>query len=289
MDGRAAELIDLARDQSQRSDRQRWSASRWRMLQFSQAPVRVSRVWRRGRPVNRFDSGAEMVGSKDHYNVPHKPPAGEGPLVDPRRGDVEDDASSTIQRSLLSIAGSLMAEISLPKLLFAWTLSIVLPAIALGLAPLLATAWLAKASGSIADLGGPGAVLVLLLVAAVGWYGWRPLFRTAEANFWSLNALAVQPGYALCREALRHLAERSSVPFNTVQAGAAARGEFGGGRRYRVRRRSFGRLPGLASHPLDGHGYRRPCPEKPHSPDARQCHRGRLGLPGNRRARVGLR
>jgi len=150
-----------------------------------------------------------MVGSKDHYNLPHKPPAGEGPLVDPRRGDVEDDASSTIQRSLLSIAGSLLAEISLPKLLFAWTLSIVLPAIALGLAPLLATAWLAKASGSIADLGGPGAVLILLLVAAVGWYGWRPLFRTAEANFWSLNALAVQPGYALCREALRHLAERS--------------------------------------------------------------------------------
>jgi hypothetical protein len=150
-----------------------------------------------------------MAGSNTHRDTASEKPAIERPLVDPRQGDVEDDASSTIQRSFLAIAGSLLAEISVPKLLFAVALSIVLPAILLGLAPLLATAWLAKASGSIAELGGPGAVLILLLVAAVGWYGWRPLFRTAEANFWSLNALAVQPGYALCREALRHLAEQS--------------------------------------------------------------------------------
>ena len=31
----------------------------------------------------------------------------------------------------------------------------------------------------------------------------------AEKNFWALNALAVQPGYAFWREALRHLVERS--------------------------------------------------------------------------------
>lgn len=68
---------------------------------------------------------------------------------------------------------------------------------------------MAKASGSFAELGYPSAALILLLVAAVGWYGWRPLLRSAEANFWSLNALAVQPGYALCREAVRHVAERS--------------------------------------------------------------------------------
>src|SRR6185295_6619624 len=111
------------------------------------------------------------------------------------------------QRSFLAIAGSLIAEISLPKLVFALALSIVLPAILLGLAALLATAWLAKASCSFAEMGYPGAVLILFVVGAVGWFGWRPLLRTAEANFWSLNALAVQPGYALCREALRHLAE----------------------------------------------------------------------------------
>jgi Calcineurin-like phosphoesterase len=49
---------------------------------------------------------------------------------------------------------------------------------------------------------------VMLAIIAAGWIGWRPLLRIAEVNFWSLNALAVQPGYALCREALRHIAER---------------------------------------------------------------------------------
>jgi predicted MPP superfamily phosphohydrolase len=33
------------------------------------------------------------------------------------------------------------------------------------------------------------------------------LFRAAERSFWSLNSLAVQPGYVLAREGLRHLAE----------------------------------------------------------------------------------
>ena len=54
------------------------------------------------------------------------------PLFDPRRGDVEDDASSPKQRSLVAIAGSLLAEISLPKLVFAWTFSILLLAVLLG-------------------------------------------------------------------------------------------------------------------------------------------------------------
>ena len=43
---------------------------------------------------------------------------------------------------------------------------------------------------------------VLLALALVGWVGWRPLFRAAEKNFWALNALGVQPGYALAREAI---------------------------------------------------------------------------------------
>lgn len=130
------------------------------------------------------------------------------PLVDPRLGDAEDDASSTVQRSLLAIAGSLLAEVSLPKLLFALTLSIILPAILLGLAPLVVTAWLTKASSAVADLTSLGAALVLVMVLSIGWIGWRPLLRIAETNFWSLNALAVQPGYTLCREGLRHMAER---------------------------------------------------------------------------------
>ena len=53
-----------------------------------------------------------------------------------------------------------------------------------------------------------GTALALVVIVALGWIGWRPLFRIAETSFWSLNALAVQPGYAFGREALRHLTER---------------------------------------------------------------------------------
>ena len=64
------------------------------------------------------------------------------PIIDPRRGDFEDDASSTKRRSLLSLAGSLLVEISLPKLALAWFLMLVLPSLLLGLAPLAVSAWL---------------------------------------------------------------------------------------------------------------------------------------------------
>ena len=49
------------------------------------------------------------------------------PAIDPRQGDIETDASSTKRRSMLSLAGSLLVEISLPKLVFAWALLLVLP------------------------------------------------------------------------------------------------------------------------------------------------------------------
>jgi hypothetical protein len=129
-------------------------------------------------------------------------------LIDPRLGDVEDDASSTKQRSLLGIAGSLLAEISLPKLLLALIMLMVVPGVLLGLAPLIASGWLATLSRKVAGaLYGIWPLLLLMLILAVGWIGGRPLFRAAEGAFWSLNSFAVQPGYALCREGLRHLAE----------------------------------------------------------------------------------
>jgi hypothetical protein len=135
------------------------------------------------------------------------------PLIDPRLGDVEDDSSSTKQHSLLRIAGSLLAEVSLPKLAAAWGLLIVLPAILVGLAPLIATAWLAAfARKVVAPFGGIWALLALGILLALAWTGWRPLWRAAEQAFWSLNALAVQPGYALCREGLQHLAEHLVGP-----------------------------------------------------------------------------
>jgi len=139
-------------------------------------------------------------------------------LVDPRRGDLEDDIASPHQRSLLAIAGSLLVEISLPKLLFAWTMTLLLPATLLGLAPLLAKTWLANVSSHILALTEIGAALVLVGVVALGWLGWRPLWRIAEDNFWSLHALVVQPGYALSSEMLRHLAERLLARDRTVLA-----------------------------------------------------------------------
>ena len=133
--------------------------------------------------------------------------ASEPPLIDPRHGDVEDDVSSPKQRSLLAIAGSLLAEISLPKLLFAFIFSIVVPGLLLGLAPLVASAWLLKLSTTAAQMTGLGAAFVLMAVVAAGWFGWRPLLAAAERNFWSLNALAIQPAYTFSREGLRYLAE----------------------------------------------------------------------------------
>jgi hypothetical protein len=58
-----------------------------------------------------------------------------------------------------------------------------------------------------------------LAVVALGWIGCRPLLRMAEINFWSLNALAIQPVYAFCREALRDVTER----ILSADAGAPAR------------------------------------------------------------------
>jgi hypothetical protein len=145
-------------------------------------------------------------------DVERREPDHETLILDPRHGDAEDDVSSPKQKSLLAIAGSLLAEISLTKLLLAWIVSIVLPAAILGLAPLIATAWVGGVFSRVVELYGISAALLLLGIVAAGWFGWRPLFRIAEANFWALNALGVQPGYALCREAIRHLAERSLKP-----------------------------------------------------------------------------
>ena len=131
------------------------------------------------------------------------------PVIDPRGGDIEDDASSPGRHSLLSLAGTLLAEISLPKLAMAWIWLIVAPGLLLGLTPILASVWIealySKIRAPFAELW-PAALLLAIIIA--GLIGGRALFRLAESSFWSLNALAVQPGYVACREGLRHLAER---------------------------------------------------------------------------------
>jgi hypothetical protein len=131
------------------------------------------------------------------------------PVIDPRGGDVEDDASSTKRRSLLSLAGSLLAEISLPKLVLSWTMLFVVPGLLLGLSPLVASAWVSMVSRKITSpLLGIWPALLLLIVLALGLFGVRSLFRMAESSFWSLNSLAVEPIYVACREGLRQLVEK---------------------------------------------------------------------------------
>jgi hypothetical protein len=74
------------------------------------------------------------------------------PILDPRNGDIEDDASSTKKRSMLALAGSLLAEISLPKLAIAWMLLIGFPGLLLGAAPLLVSIWAAAVWSHAANI-----------------------------------------------------------------------------------------------------------------------------------------
>lgn len=132
------------------------------------------------------------------------------PVLDPRRGDIEDDLSSTKQRSMLALAGGLLVEISLIKLITAWVLLLLVPGIVLGLAPIVATEWLHLARQRLVTAPWSGVLPVALLFAvlALAWYGARPLLRVAEASFWSLTSIVVEPAYVGAREIIRHFAER---------------------------------------------------------------------------------
>ncbi|HSD93311.1 MAG TPA: metallophosphoesterase [Methyloceanibacter sp.] len=130
-------------------------------------------------------------------------------IVDPRHGDIEDDASSTKRRSLLSLFGSMLVEISFPKLIFAWILLLVVPGLLLGLAPIVFIEWLTLVTDKLASLAiGFWSLLILAVLIGLGWFGWRSLFRIIEKNFWALNSIVVEPGYAFFREGMRQLVER---------------------------------------------------------------------------------
>ena len=148
-------------------------------------------------------------------------------LFDPRQGDAEDDRFKPQAEIVARDRGQLARRNQSAEACIGIDISILLPAILLGSAPLVTTIWFAKASRSVAELTGLGTALMLAAVVGLGWIGWRPLWRIAEVNFWSLNALAVQPGYAFCREALRYLGERVfSGAFTAAARGAPARGKF---------------------------------------------------------------
>ena len=130
------------------------------------------------------------------------------PILDPREGDLEDDASSTKKKTLVALAGTLLAEISLPKLVVAWMSLIGFPGLLLGAMPLALSIWVTSLkSKTSAALTEYWPVLLLVPVVLLGWFLGRKLLRLAESSFWSLNALAIQPVYIFAREGLRHLAE----------------------------------------------------------------------------------
>ena len=115
-------------------------------------------------------------------------------IIDPRKGDAEDDASSTKRRSLFALAGSLVAEVSAPKLVLAWALLIDVPSFLLGIIPLVVSAWVGKVSTHASALfTGIWYVVIVLVLAVLGWLGGRPAFRLFENSFWSLQALGIQP------------------------------------------------------------------------------------------------
>jgi hypothetical protein len=135
-------------------------------------------------------------------------------LIDPRAGDIEDDASSTKQRKLSAIAGSILAEISIAKFVVAWGLLIVVPSVVLGIGPLVFSVWLSRVTDKFATMSGLGSIVLLSILSVVGIYGLRPLMRLVERNFWALQAIAVQPIYGLFREGLSQVAE-SRLPINS--------------------------------------------------------------------------
>jgi hypothetical protein len=142
------------------------------------------------------------------------------PAIDPRWGDIEDDTSSSKRRSLLSLAGSLLAEISITKLATAWLSLVILPALLLGVAPIVASIWFNSVFDEFtSSLAGVWSLAVVILLAAIGWFGGRRVLQIAEHSFWSLNSLIVQPCYTACREVLRHLVGGRMSP--AMYAGSA--------------------------------------------------------------------
>jgi hypothetical protein len=148
-------------------------------------------------------------------------------FTDPRDGDLEDDASSTVSKTLLRHAASMLVEISLPKLALAFAALVVLPALAVGAAPV-ALAWYVR---TVADKIAVGFHLSfgLLVLAAALFVAWRwglRIARFVEQSFWGLGATLVQPLYTGIREligrAIEALAPARRYAFARSLAGLLA-------------------------------------------------------------------
>jgi hypothetical protein len=144
-------------------------------------------------------------------------------FADPRDGDLEDDASSTVRHSLLGHATHMLLEISLPKLAVAAILLLLVPALLVGGAPKLAL-WFAEAVWSkVSEFGRVLSVAAFAaIVGLVAWRWGRRVFQLAERNFWALNAGLVLPLYMAMRELVRLVIERLAGSGNFSAARRAA-------------------------------------------------------------------
>ncbi len=143
-----------------------------------------------------------------------------GPILDPRDGDAEDDASSPKQKSLMAIAGGLLAEISLTKLLLAWIASILLPAAILGVAPLVATAWVGDVFIRVLELTGIGAGLALLAVSSLdGSAGARCFARPRR-----ISGRSTRSGFSRDTPSAARRSAISRNGFSSQAAGRSSRG-----------------------------------------------------------------
>ena len=147
----ASRVWNLDADDCQAGERRRLWSKRTRLVSRLLSLRDVQRARNMNDPASRTEHA-------------HLGPESAKRILDPRLGDMENDRSATKQRSFLSIAGSLLAEISLTKLLFVWTIAIFLPAVLLGFAPLVLTAWIAKASSRLAEATGVGATAGVALM-----------------------------------------------------------------------------------------------------------------------------
>jgi predicted MPP superfamily phosphohydrolase len=149
-------------------------------------------------------------------------------FFDPRKGDVEDDASSTVSKTLLRHAAGMLVEISLPKLALAFGSLVVVPAILIGALPI-AVAWYAR---TVAHQVAWGvyllvALALVLIAAVVVWRFGKQVFRATEHNFWSLNAALVQPLFTGLRELVGKLIE-AILPDRSYGAARLAAGLIAG-------------------------------------------------------------
>ena len=68
----------------------------------------------------------------------------------------------------------MLSEISLPKLLTAWLVMLVVPCLVLGLSPLIVSAWAVKVFGNISfSYAGVWPIILLATLLAVGWLAGR--------------------------------------------------------------------------------------------------------------------